>query len=103
MAGYIELTNSNYLNFRAKEKKQRSLKYSGTRLLEKGILISLDGVPLSQLKNVQFEISKTKFNGIYAVHGRFMGIEVEKIDIDIQVWIKVVTFYFSHFINDRNG
>ena len=66
-------------------KKDKSVKYSGTRLREKGILIALDGVHPGQLKNVQFEISTTDFNGIYSVRGRFMGVEVEKIDIDIQV------------------
>ncbi|KAK6643236.1 hypothetical protein RUM43_004741 [Polyplax serrata] len=74
---------------KTKFKKERSLKYSGTRLRDKGILISLDGVPPGQLKNVQFEISTTKFNGIYSIHGRFMGIEVEKIDIDIQELLKL--------------
>lgn len=65
-------------------KKDKSVKYSGTRLREKGILIALDGVHPGQLKNVQFEISTTDLNGIYSVRGRFMGVEVEKIDIDIQ-------------------
>lgn len=67
------------------QKKERSLKYSGSRLKEKGILISLNGVPLGQLKNVQFEISTTKLDGVYSIKGRFMGVEVEKINIDIQV------------------
>lgn len=66
-------------------KREQSVKYSGTRLREKGVLVALDGVPPGQLKNVQFEISTTDFNGIYSVRGRFMGVEVEKIDIDIQV------------------
>ncbi|EEB12424.1 ras GTP-ase activating protein with iq motif, putative [Pediculus humanus corporis] len=70
------LSNLTVSSKRYKEKKEYSIKYSGARLREKGVLISLNGVPLTQLKNVQFEISTTKLNGIYSVHGRFMGVEV---------------------------
>lgn len=60
----------------------------------------MDGVHPGQLKNVQFEISTTDFNGIYSVRGRFMGVEVEKIDIDIQVKIlkvnsEIISINFS--------
>ena len=96
MAKRKSFTGSDNLILRYKEKKEYGIKYSGARLREKGVLISLNGVPLTQLKNVQFEISTTKLNGIYSVHGRFMGVEVEKIDLDIQVCISKTS------LNDEN-
>lgn len=49
------------------------------------MLISIDGLPAAQFKNVQFEITPSDSNGVFTVKGKFMGVEVEKIDINIQV------------------
>lgn len=70
------------------ERKIKKAKYSANHLLEKGVLVSLDGVPSSQLKNVQFEIVATEIKGVYSVRGRFMGVEVDKINIDVQDLLK---------------
>ena len=61
------------------------LKYTAARLQEKGVLVAIDGLPTAQFKNVQFEITPSDTNGVFTVKGKFMGVEVEKIDIDIQV------------------
>jgi len=62
-----------------------TLKYSAARLQEKGVLLEVEGLPSAQLKNVTFEISPTSSSGVFTIKGKFMGVEMEKIDIDIQV------------------
>lgn len=67
-----------------KLKSKLTVKYSGAKLLERGVLLEIDGLSPSQFKNVQFEITPTDLNGVFTVKGKFMGIEMESIDIDIQ-------------------
>ncbi|KAG6440461.1 ras GTPase-activating-like protein IQGAP1 [Manduca sexta] len=67
-----------------KLKSKYTAKYSGAKLLERGVLLEIDGLSQSQFKNVQFEITPTDHNGVFTVKGKFMGIEMESIEIDIQ-------------------
>ncbi|XP_012270076.1 ras GTPase-activating-like protein IQGAP1 [Orussus abietinus] len=71
-------------NSHGKLKSKMTLKYSAAKLHEKGILLEIDGLPQSQFKNVSFEISPTEHNGIFIIRGKFMGVEMEKLDVDIQ-------------------
>ncbi|XP_046426455.1 ras GTPase-activating-like protein IQGAP1 [Neodiprion fabricii] len=71
-------------NNHGKLKSKMTLKYSAAKLQEKGVLLEVDGLPHSQFKNVIFEISPTEHNGIFTVRGKFMGVEMEKVDVDIQ-------------------
>nr|CAD7200906.1 unnamed protein product [Timema douglasi] len=66
-------------------KSKLTLKYTAARLHEKGVLLEVEGLPPSQLKNVLFEITPADINGIFTVKGKFMGVEMEKVDIDIQI------------------
>jgi len=82
-----------------------ALKYSAAKLNEKGILISIDGLPSNQFKNVQFEIvpvtssstnsspssevtsqeqQQNSGDGLFQIHAKFMGVRLEHVDIDIQ-------------------
>lgn len=72
-----------------KLKSKLTLKYSAAKLHEKGILIEVEGVPQSQLKNVMFEISPTDHTGAFAVKCKFMGVEMEKVEIDIQTLLEM--------------
>ncbi|XP_017888182.1 ras GTPase-activating-like protein IQGAP1 isoform X2 [Ceratina calcarata] len=67
-----------------KLRSKMTLKYSASKLQEKGVLLEVDGLPQSQFKNVIFEISPTEHTGLFSVRCKFMGVEMEKIDIDIQ-------------------
>ncbi|OWR44686.1 ras GTPase-activating protein IQGAP1 [Danaus plexippus plexippus] len=67
-----------------KLKSKLTIKYSATKLLEKGVLLEIDGLSMSQCKNVQFEITPTDHNGVFTITGKFMGVEMETIDVDIQ-------------------
>lgn len=67
-----------------KLKSKITLRYSAAKLQEKGVLLEVDGLPHSQTKNVIFEISPTEHNGLFTVQCKFMGVEMEKVEIDIQ-------------------
>ncbi|XP_029050274.2 ras GTPase-activating-like protein IQGAP1 [Osmia bicornis bicornis] len=71
-------------NNHGKLRSKMTLKYSAAKLQEKGILLEVDGLPQSQFKNVIFEISPTEHTGLFNVRCKFMGVEMEKVDIDIQ-------------------
>jgi hypothetical protein len=61
------------------------LRYSAAQLHTKGVLHQMRGLTPAQFKSVQFEISPTESVGVFEVKGCFMGIEMERADIDIQV------------------
>ncbi|XP_045778410.1 ras GTPase-activating-like protein IQGAP1 [Maniola jurtina] len=67
-----------------KIKSKLTVKYSAAKLLERGVLLEIDGLSTSQFKNVQFEITPTDHNGVFTVKGKFMGVEMESIEVDIQ-------------------
>ncbi|XP_015122620.1 ras GTPase-activating-like protein IQGAP1 [Diachasma alloeum] len=67
-----------------KLRSKATLKYSAAKLAEKGVLLEIVGLSQSQFKNVIFEITPTEQNGIFTIKGKFMGVEMEKIEIDIQ-------------------
>lgn len=67
-----------------KLKSKLTVKYSGAKLLERGVLLEIDGLSRSQFKNVQFDITPTDHNGVFTIRGKFMGVEMESIDVDIQ-------------------
>ena len=68
-----------------KLKSKLTLRYTAAKLHEKGVLLEVDGLPTTQFRNVQFEISPTDHNGVFTICGKFMGVELEKVEIDIQV------------------
>ncbi|XP_034240421.1 ras GTPase-activating-like protein IQGAP1 [Thrips palmi] len=67
-----------------KLKSKLTLKYTGAKLQEKGVLLEVEGLPQTQLRNVTFEISPSEISGVFTVRGKFMGVELEKVDVDIQ-------------------
>ncbi|XP_075215376.1 ras GTPase-activating-like protein IQGAP1 [Lycorma delicatula] len=67
-----------------KMKSKPTLKYSASQLKEKGVVVSIEGLPNSQFKNVLFEITPSDSVGIFDIKGKFMGVEVETVEINIQ-------------------
>jgi hypothetical protein len=54
--------------------KREILRYSASKLHQKGILLSIDGLPENQFKNVMFEIAPMHTsNGQFQIHAKFMG------------------------------
>eukprot|EP00054_Salpingoeca_dolichothecata_P008119 m.46389 g.46389 ORF g.46389 m.46389 type:complete len:1559 (-) comp17519_c0_seq1:93-4769(-) len=59
-----------------------SVKYSGTKLKEKGVLLSVDASE-NQLKGVTIEIS-CKEVGVFEIKATFMGMQMEKMELLFQ-------------------
>ena len=65
--------------------KREILRYSASKLHQKGILLSIDGLPENQFKNVLFEIVPMhSSNGLFQIHAKFMGVRMEHVEVDIQ-------------------
>ena len=65
------------------------MRYSGAKLHEKGILLTIEGLPSNQFKNVLFEFEPTAEDGLFEVSARFMGVKLEHVDVDIQELLKL--------------
>ncbi|XP_059910217.1 ras GTPase-activating-like protein IQGAP2 [Gadus macrocephalus] len=68
----------------SKKLKQQSLKYTGARLHEKGVVLEIEGLQANQLKNVMFEIAPSEEVGDFEVKAKFMGVEMEKVQLHFQ-------------------
>ncbi|KAL6436488.1 hypothetical protein ACFW04_004757 [Cataglyphis niger] len=69
----------------SKLRSKMTVKYSAWKLQEKGVLMEVDQtLSPTEMKNVIFEISPTERNDVFSVRCKFMGVELEKLDISIQ-------------------
>ncbi len=75
-----------------KTMKKETLKYSASKLYNKGILLAIDGLPENQFKNVLFEIVPTNTDCVFEIHAKFMGVRMESVDVNVQVCLCI---YFS--------
>jgi hypothetical protein len=50
-----------------------------------GVLITIQGLPPAQLKNVMFVFIPLESDGMFEIAARFMGVDMERVIIDIQV------------------
>ena len=66
-------------------KSKSSLRYTGCKLQEKGVLLEIEDLPPTQLKNVLFEISPLATTGVFQVQVKFVGVAMEIFQLDIQV------------------
>uniref|UniRef100_A0A8C0IZE0 IQ motif containing GTPase activating protein 3 n=1 Tax=Chelonoidis abingdonii TaxID=106734 RepID=A0A8C0IZE0_CHEAB len=67
-----------------KSKKQQSLHYTAARLFEKGVLLEIEDLPVSQFRNVIFDIIPCGEAGKFQVKAKFMGIDMEKFQLHYQ-------------------
>ncbi|KAF3850925.1 hypothetical protein F7725_012697 [Dissostichus mawsoni] len=68
----------------SKKWKPQSLKYTGAKLHEKGVILEIEGLQTNQFKNVMFDISPTEEVGDFEVKAKFMGVEMEKVQLHFQ-------------------
>uniref|UniRef100_A0AAQ4Q860 IQ motif containing GTPase activating protein 2 n=1 Tax=Gasterosteus aculeatus aculeatus TaxID=481459 RepID=A0AAQ4Q860_GASAC len=78
-----------YFDYRCENKgskkwKPQSLKYTAARLHEKGVILEIEGLQTNQFKNVMFDISPTEDVGDFEVKAKFMGVEMEKVQLHFQ-------------------
>ncbi|KAK1151497.1 ras GTPase-activating-like protein IQGAP3 [Acipenser oxyrinchus oxyrinchus] len=69
---------------RGKQVKPASLNYTAARLYEKGVLLEIEDLPVSQFKNVIFDIIPCEEGGTFQVKARFMGVDMEKFPLHYQ-------------------
>ncbi|XP_042230712.1 ras GTPase-activating-like protein IQGAP3 [Homarus americanus] len=67
-----------------KARSKQAIKYTATKLIEKGVLLEVEDLPESQQKNLLFEITPLATTGIFHVQAKFMGVSMENVEIDIQ-------------------
>ena len=72
-----------------KLRSKAALKYPATKLHEKGVLQKIEGLPDNHLKNVQFVFLPLEQEGMFEISAKFMGVEMEKIAIDIQELLRL--------------
>uniref|UniRef100_A0A8C8HBP2 IQ motif containing GTPase activating protein 2 n=1 Tax=Oncorhynchus tshawytscha TaxID=74940 RepID=A0A8C8HBP2_ONCTS len=65
-------------------KTYNSLKYTAARLHEKGVILEIEGLQTNQFKNVMFDISPSEEVGDFEVKAKFMGVEMEKVQLHFQ-------------------
>ncbi|XP_061585009.1 ras GTPase-activating-like protein IQGAP2 [Cololabis saira] len=68
----------------SKKWKPQSLKYTAAKLHEKGVILEIEGLQTNQFKNVMFDISPSEEVGDFEVKAKFMGVEMEKVQLHFQ-------------------
>uniref|UniRef100_A0A3Q3XK56 Uncharacterized protein n=1 Tax=Mola mola TaxID=94237 RepID=A0A3Q3XK56_MOLML len=68
----------------SKKWKPQSLKYTGAKLHEKGVILEIEGLQTNQFKNVMFDISPTEEVGDFEVKAKFLGVEMDKVQLHFQ-------------------
>ncbi|KAF7648200.1 hypothetical protein LDENG_00160500 [Lucifuga dentata] len=66
------------------KKKLPVLSYSAARLQEKGVLLEIEDLPVTQFKNVVFDIVPGLEKGSFKVKARFLGVEMEEFLLKYQ-------------------
>uniref|UniRef100_UPI00398E9324 ras GTPase-activating-like protein IQGAP3 n=1 Tax=Pristiophorus japonicus TaxID=55135 RepID=UPI00398E9324 len=69
---------------KGRKNKAPSLNYTAARLQEKGVLLEIEDLPVSQFKNVIFDIVQGEEVGSFDVKARFMGVDMEKFQLKYQ-------------------
>ncbi|XP_042832302.1 ras GTPase-activating-like protein IQGAP3 isoform X1 [Panthera tigris] len=64
--------------------KKPSLRYTAAQLLDKGVLLEIEGLPTSHFRNVIFDISPGDEAGKFEVNARFLGVDVERFQLHYQ-------------------
>uniref|UniRef100_A0A8C4SY72 IQ motif containing GTPase activating protein 3 n=2 Tax=Erpetoichthys calabaricus TaxID=27687 RepID=A0A8C4SY72_ERPCA len=72
-------------NGKGKKEKRPILSYTAARLHEKGVLLEVEDLPVSQFRNVIFDIVRCEEEvGTFQVKARFMGVDMEKFPLRYQ-------------------
>uniref|UniRef100_A0A8C4SXS3 IQ motif containing GTPase activating protein 3 n=1 Tax=Erpetoichthys calabaricus TaxID=27687 RepID=A0A8C4SXS3_ERPCA len=79
------LDNLTIANGKGKKEKRPILSYTAARLHEKGVLLEVEDLPVSQFRNVIFDIVRCEEEvGTFQVKARFMGVDMEKFPLRYQ-------------------
>ncbi|KAG2462243.1 NNRE epimerase, partial [Polypterus senegalus] len=84
--GLLLRVNNKAANGKGKKEKRPILSYTAARLHEKGVLLEVEDLPVSQFRNVIFDIVRCEEEvGTFQVKARFMGVDMEKFPLRYQV------------------
>ncbi|XP_058395446.1 ras GTPase-activating-like protein IQGAP3 isoform X4 [Diceros bicornis minor] len=67
-----------------KGRKQPSLHYTAAQLLEKGVLVEIEDLPISHFRNVIFDITPGDEAGKFEVNAKFLGVDMERFQLHYQ-------------------
>ncbi|KAM5256188.1 ras GTPase-activating-like protein IQGAP3 [Ctenodactylus gundi] len=67
-----------------KGKKQPTLHYTAAQLLEKGVLLEIEDLPISHFRNVIFDITAGDEAGKFEVSAKFLGVDMERFQLHYQ-------------------
>ncbi|KAH0520484.1 Ras GTPase-activating-like protein IQGAP2, partial [Microtus ochrogaster] len=65
-------------------KRVKPVRYTAAKLHDKGVLLGIDDLQTNQFKNVTFDIIATEDVGIFDVRSKFLSVEMEKVQLNIQ-------------------
>ncbi|XP_012372873.2 ras GTPase-activating-like protein IQGAP2 [Octodon degus] len=65
-------------------KRAKPVRYTAAKLHEKGVLLGIDDLQTNQFKNVTFDIVATEDVGIFDVKSKFLAVEMEAVQLNIQ-------------------
>ncbi|XP_069079697.1 ras GTPase-activating-like protein IQGAP2 isoform X1 [Pleurodeles waltl] len=68
----------------SKKIKAQPLRYTGSRLHEKGVVLEIEGLQTNQFKNVLFDITPGEEVGDFEIKAKFLGVEMEKVQLHFQ-------------------
>lgn len=70
---------------KAKESKSKNgVKYNAAKLHEKGVILEIEGLKLTQFKKVMFEINPSSKAGVFVVSATFVGVNVDSVELVFQ-------------------
>eukprot|EP00117_Sycon_ciliatum_P032454 scpid10084/ scgid25161/ Ras GTPase-activating-like protein IQGAP1; p195 len=82
---YVKACLENLARKSNEKSKQKitTIRYTAQRLQQKGVILEIEGLPVSQFRNVNFEIHSTEV-GRFEVSAKFMGVSMEKVELVFQ-------------------
>ncbi|XP_076842837.1 ras GTPase-activating-like protein IQGAP3 [Brachyhypopomus gauderio] len=69
---------------KGKKSRQPTLTYTAARLHQKGVLLEIEDLPVTQFKNVIFDIVPSEEGGTFLVKARFLGVDMERFPLKYQ-------------------
>lgn len=75
---------SSFFGLGENKKQAGTVSYTAARLHEKGVVLEIEGLTQNQFKNMVLEISTTEDPGKFSIDVKFMGVNVDKVEVVFQ-------------------
>ncbi|XP_025077670.1 ras GTPase-activating-like protein IQGAP1 isoform X2 [Pomacea canaliculata] len=67
-----------------KQNTRKTVTYNAAQLHERGVILEIESLPQNQFKNTLFEIATTEDPGVFEVNAKFMGVNMDKVELVFQ-------------------